>query len=187
MPPGQRVEVAFFPPLAGKAHPVSGASLLHATTRLLASEFYWVSVRSFNGVGVVVERLRTDEVPAGEISILGGRTAGAKRGVFPLGATSSPPSVVALVNPSLETISRASLQVLTAAGWSTLAGLQEIEIRPRQRLVLDVSRHLRPEVLALRFDASEPLVASSAGPAGIRAAEAIPESETLSKLEQLLF
>ena len=188
VPPGQRIEVAFFPPLTGKAHPLSGVSVLQATTRVLPSERYWVSVRSFNGVAVVVERLRTAEAAEPvEVSILGGRTAGATRGVLPLTGTGSQPSIVALVNPSLETISRLSLEALTGEGWAPLAGLEDLEIRPRQRLVLDISNRLRPDTLALRFEASEPLVASYAGPAGIRAVEAIPELETLTELEQLLF
>ncbi|MCE2525441.1 MAG: hypothetical protein J4F99_05690 [Acidimicrobiia bacterium] len=188
VPPGQRVEVAFFPPLAGEAHPTSGIDVVAATTRILPSERYWVSVRSFNEVAVVAERLRTSEadLPV-EVSILAGRIAGSARGVLPLPRSGGPPSIVALVNPSLETISRLSLEVLTAEGWSPLAGLEDLEIRPRQRLVLDVSNRLRPEVLALRFEASEPLVASYAGPAGIRAAEAVPELESLSELEHLLF
>ncbi len=188
VPPGQRIEVAFFPPLTGKAHPLSGVSVLQATTRVLPSERYWVSVRSFNGVAVVVERLRTAEAAEPvEVSILGGRTAGATRGVLPLTGTGSRPSIVALVNPSLETISRLSLEVLSGIGWVPLQGLQDLEIRPRQRLLLDVSARLGPDTLALRFEASEPLVASYAGPAGIRAVEAIPELETLSELELLLF
>ena len=188
VPPGQRVEVSFFPPLAGGAHPTSGTDVVAATTRVLPSERYWVSVRSFNGVAVVAERLRTAEadLPV-EVSILAGRTAGSTSGLLPLARSGSAPSIVALVNPSPEAISRVSLEALTAEGWLPLAGLDDVEIRPRQRLVLDFSNRLWPGTLALRFDASEPLVASYAGPAGVRAVEAVPEWENLSELDQLLF
>ncbi len=186
VPPGQRIEVAFRPEGAGQAHPTSDLYVLEAATRVLPSERYWVSVRSFNGVGVVVERLRTvDSGEPVEVSILGGRTAGATRGVLPLAGAR--PSIVALVNPSLETISRLSLEALTADGWVPLEGLVDLEIRPRQRLALDVANRLWPDTLALRYDATEPLVVSYAGPAGIGAVEAVPEWETLSELEQLLF
>ena len=188
VPPGQRVEVTFFPELAGRAHPISGSDVVTATTRVLPSEQYWVSVRSFNGVGVVAERLRTVEAPEPvEVSILGGHTAGANRGVLPLAGPQSPPSLVALVNPSLETISRLRLEVLTAEGWATLGGLENLEIRPRQRLLLALADRLPPGALALRFDASEPLVASHAGPNGAWPLGAVPESETLSELERLLY
>ena len=63
----------------------------------------------------------------------------------------------------------------------------DLEIRPRRRLALDVSNRLWPDTPALRYDATEPLVVSYAGPAGIGAVEAVPEWETLSELEQLLF
>ncbi|MCY3785917.1 MAG: DUF5719 family protein [bacterium] len=188
VPPGQRVEVSFFPPNAVGAHPSSGADAVAAASRVLPSERYWVSVRSFNGVAVVAERLRTIETGAPEgVSILAGRTAGSRGGVVPLARSGLPPSIVALVNPSMETISRLSLEVLTADGWAPPAGLEDLEIRPRQRLVLDLSQRSAPGTLALRFDASEPLVASYAGSAGVRAAEAVVEWESLSELEQLLF
>ena len=188
IPPGQRVEVAFFPHLSGKAHPVSGVSVLQATTRLLASERYWVSVRSFNGVAVVVERLRTGEAGLpNEVSILGGRTAGATRGMLALPNVDGHPGTVAVVNPSLETISRLSLEVLTGRGWGPLEGFEDLEIRPRRRLLLDLGGRIPADTLALRFDASEPLVASYSGPAGVRAMEIVPELEGLAALELLLF
>ena len=188
VPAGQRVEVTFFPPLAGEAHPTSESDVVTATTRVLPDQRYWVSVRSFNGVGVVAERLRTHETGAqDEVSILAGRTAAATRGLLPLPPSGTPPGTVAIVNPSLETISRLSLEMLTGDGWVALPGLDDVEIRPRQRLLLDVPAIVGPDTPALRFDASEPLVASYAGPAGIRAAGAVPESEAVSELERLLF
>ena len=184
--PGRRVEVTFFPPPAGEAHPVSELDVVTATTRVLPSERYWVSVRSFNGVAVVAERLRTAGTGApGEVSILAGRAVGATGGLLPLAPSAGPPGTVAIVNPSAETISHLSLEALTGRGWAALPGLRDVEIRPRQRLVLDVSDLLEPETLALRFEASEPLVASYAGPGGIRAVEAIPEAGTASELDPL--
>ena len=188
VPPGQRVEVVFFPHLSGKAHPVSGVSVLQATTRLLASERYWVSIRSFNDVAVVVERLRTGEsgLP-NEVSILAGRTAGATRGMLALPDVDGHPGTVAVVNPSLETISRLSVEVLTGRGWGPLEGLEDLEIRPRQRLLLDLDGRIPVDTVALRFNASEPLVASYAGPGGVQAMEFVPELESLAPLELLLF
>ena len=188
VPPGQRVEVTFFPPLTGGAHPVSGVDVVAATSRVPLSERYWVSVRSFNGVAVVAERLRTVEAdPQGEVSLLGGRAVGARRGVFMLGGAGSGRHVVSIVNPSLETISRLSLEALTGSGWVALGGFDDVEIRPRQRLLLDLSNSLPPGASALRFSASEPLVASHARPGGSGALGAVPESESVSELEQLLF
>ena len=194
VPPGQRVEVTFFPPPAGAAHPVSGVDVVAGTARVPPSERYWVSVRSFNGVAVVAERLRTVEAEQqeeaeqpDEVSILAGRAAGARRGVFLLGGAAEGRHAVSIVNPSLETISRLSLEALTDRGWALLDGFADLEIRPRGRLLLDLSNHLPPEASALRFSASEPLVASHARAGGAGALGAVPELESVSELEQLLF
>ena len=191
VPPGQRVELTFGADGVGDggAHPSSEVYALDATARLLPSEQYWVSVRSFNGVGVVVERLRTAATgtPAPGVSILGGRTAGASRGMLALPNVDGHPGTVAVVNPSLETISRLSLEVLTGSGWQPLEGFEDLEIRPRRRLLLDLGGRIPADTLALRFDASEPLVASYSGPAGVRAMEIVPELEGLAALELLLF
>ena len=188
VPPGQRVEVTFFPPLAGGAHPVSGVDVVAATSRVPPRERYWVSVRSFNGVAVVAERLRTVEAPAqGDVSLLAGRAVGARRGVFMLAGAASGRHAVSIVNPSLETISRLSLEALTGSGWTALAGFRDVEIRPRQRLLLDLSNSLPPGAFALRFSATEPLVATHARPGGAGALGAVPELESMSELERLLF
>ena len=188
VPPGQRVEVTFFPPLAGKAHPVSGVDVVVATTRVPPSERYWVSVRSFNGVPVVAERLRTIELGGqDEVSILAGRVAGARRGVVVPEGIGGDPHVVSIVNPSLETISRLSLEALTANGWVSLERFTDVEIRPRQRLLLDLADHLPPGSRELRYVATEPLVVSHARPGGAGALGAVPELESVSELEQLIF
>lgn len=188
VPPGQRVEVTFFPLPTGQAHPVSGVDVAAATSRVPPSERYWVSARSFNGVPVVAERLRTVEAGAqGEVSLLPGRAVGARRATFMLGGAASGRHAVSIVNPSLETISRLSLEALTGSGWVALAEFGDVEVRPRQRLLLDLSNSLPPGASALRFSASEPLVASHARPRGAGALGAVPESESISELEQLLF
>ena len=189
IPPGRRVEVAFVGDdgRGGAAHPSSAVYAIDAATRLIPSEKYWVSVRSFNGVDVVAERLRT--APAGSpspgVSALAGRATASRRGVLVWPDAADAPASVAIVNPSSETISRLSVDVLTTDGWRPLGGFDDLEIRPRQRLVLD----LGPDAatLALRFDATEPLVASYAGPDGRGATEAIVERETLSDLDTLVF
>lgn len=189
IPPGQRVEVTFVGDdgRGGTAHPSSAVHAIDATTRLISSEKYWVSVRSFNGVGVVAERLRT--APAGSpspgVDALAGRAAASRRGVLVWPDAAGAPGSVAIVNPSLETISRLSIEVLGAGGWRPLGGFDDLEIRPRQRLVLDLD--LDAAALALRFDASEPLVASYAGPGGMGTTEAIVERESLSDLDTLVF
>lgn len=188
VPPGQRVEVTFFPPQAGAAHPVSALDVVAAAARVQPSERYWVSVRSFNSVPVVAERLRTIETGApDEVSVLAGRAAGARRGVVVFDGVAGEPRVVSIVNPSLETISRLSLEALTAAGWVSLERFSAVEIRPRQRLLVDLADHLPPGSLGLRFAASEPLVVSHARPGGAGAIGAVPESESVSELEQLIF
>ena len=186
VPPGRRIEVTFGD---GEAHPSSEVYALDATARLLPSEQYWVSVRSFNGVGVVVERLRTAATgtPVPGVSIFAGRTAGATRGVLAFPSADGPLGAVAVVNPSLETISRLSFEVLSGAGWEPLDGLEDLEIRPRRRLLVDLADRLGPDIVALRFEASEPLVASYSAPAGAQPMEVVPELEHLSALELLLF
>ena len=77
--------------------------------------------------------------------------------------------------------------MLTGRGWGPLEGFEDLEIRPRQRLLLDLGGRIPADTLALRFDASEPLVASYAGPAGVGAMEIVPELEGLAALELLLF
>lgn len=188
VPPGQRVEVTFFPPLTTDAHPVSALDVVAAETRVVPSERYWVSVRSFNDVAVVAERLRTIETgDRDEVSILAGRVTGARRGVVVLGGATGDRHTVSIVNPSLETIGRLSLEALTANGWVPLERFGDVEIRPRQRLLLDLSNHLPAGSSVLRFSANEPLVATHARPGGAGALGAVPESESVSELEQLLF
>ncbi|MXZ30857.1 MAG: hypothetical protein F4X37_08875 [Acidimicrobiia bacterium] len=188
VPPGQRVEVTFFPPPAPTAHPASGVDVLAATTRVQPSERYWVSVRSFNSAPVVAERLRTVESGARDgVSVLAGRAAGARRGVVVLPGAADDPRLVSIVNPSLETISRLSLEALTGSGWVPLERFGDVEIRPRQRLLLDLAEHLPAGALALRFAASEPLAVSHAGPGGAGALGAVAETESISDLEQLIF
>jgi hypothetical protein len=189
IPPGQRVELRFVgnDGRGGEAHPSSAAYLIDATTRLIASEKYWVSIRSFNGVGVVAERLRTS--PAGStapgVSAIAGRATAARRGLLVWPTEADAPGSVAIVNPSLETISRVTIEALTAGGRRPLAGLGDIEIRPRQRLLIDLPADA--STLALRFDATEPLVASYARPDGLGPVEVILERGTLSDLDTLVF
>ncbi len=188
VPPGQRVEVTFFPPPATEVHPVSALDVVAATTRVPPSERYWVSVRSFNSVPVVAERLRTIETGAqDEVSVLAGRAAGARRGVVVPEGVPGDPHVVSIVNPSLETISRLSLEALTPNGWVSLEPFTDVEIRPRQRLLLDLADHMPPGSLVLRFGATEPLVVSHARSGGAGALGAVPEMESVSELEQLIF
>ena len=97
------------------------------------------------------------------------------------------PRLVSIVNPSLETISRLSLEALTGSGWVPLERFGDVEIRPRQRLLLDLAEHLPAGALALRFAASEPLAVSHAGPGGAGALGAVAETESISDLEQLIF
>lgn len=189
IPPGQRVELTFAGDdgRGGETHPSSTAYLIDAATRLVPSEKYWLSVRSFNGVGVVAERLRTS--PEGSaapgVSAIAGRATAARRGLLVWPAETDAPGSVAIVNPSLETISRVTIEALTAGGWRPLAGLDDVEIRPRQRLLLDLSPDAA--TLALRFDATEPVVASYARPGGLGPVEAILERGSLSDLDTLVF
>ncbi len=199
VPPGRRIEVFFGPPAETGAHPLSGNSVVEAATRVVASERYWVSVRSFNGVPVVSERVLSLEAGNAlqEVSILAGRAASARRGTFLLTDAEEDRdqpaldhvarNLVAIVNPSLETISSVSLQALTGAGWGSLDELSDVEIRPRQRLLLDLSNRLPSDSLLLHFSASEPLVVSGARAGGVGALEAVPELESVAQLDRLLF
>lgn len=189
IPAGQRVELTFVgnDSLSGAAHPSSATYAIDAATRLISSEKYWVSIRSFNAVGVVAERLRTAPVDSAVpgVSAIAGRTEASRRGLLAWPAETDAPGSVAFVNPSLETISRVTVEVLTAGGWQPLAGLGELEIRPRQRLLVDIAPDAT--ALALRFAATEPLVASYARPDGLGVVEAIVERETLVELDTLVF
>ncbi len=189
IPAGQRVELTFRGSGSpdGAAHPSSATYAVDAATRLISSEKYWVSVRSFNGAGVVAERLRTapaDSVAPG-VSAIAGRAEASRRGLLVWPTETETPGSVAIVNPSLETISRVTIEVLAAGGWQPLAGLGELEIRPRQRLLADVA--LDATALALRFSASEPVAASYARAGRPGAVEAIVERETVVEVDTLVF
>ncbi len=213
VPPRQRIQIAF---RLGEEHPVSvdgespgtvsDAYLLDAAERVVPSESYWVKVRSFNGIPIVAERLMTSGASSDSnlsfVEIMNGaaatqgRTAGSKTHVLVrLPHESGKTMRLALVNPSVETISRAKVEILGASGWRPAEGLAEgrIEIRPLQRVLVDLEDPSagaagQPEsVLAYRVEASDPLIASmgEVGSLGVRGS--VPESAELSEFGLLLY
>jgi len=212
VPPRQRVQVPF---RRGEEHPISvgyldednnevldpEAYLFDAGERVVPSESYWVKMRSFNGVPISVERLVTsgsssdlDLSSAGienGVSITLGRTAGALRHVLVrLPQESGKTLRLALVNPSIETISRARVEALGPSGWRPAEVPGEIEIRPLQRVLLDLEDPPGGEsesAFAYRIVASEPLIASMGEPGALWVRGSVPDTAGLSEFGLLLY
>ncbi len=184
VPARQRIQVIFD---VGEEHPLSGSYVLAATERVIASESYWVRVRSFNGVGIVAERLLTS--PTKGVSITPGRTAGATRHLIArVSAEATETLRLALVNPSVETISRLSIEALRSSGWETVDGLGDLEIRPLQRLLVVLEGGEDTDAaLAYRVEASEPLISSVRDVGGMGIRSSVPEAGSLSPYGLLLY
>ena len=189
VPPRQRVQVGFD---LFEQHPFSDLYRLDADSRVVASESYWLKVRSYNGVGIVVER-QVASVAEGagqrDFSISSGLSASAEGHILARAASESGLALgLTLLNPSVETISRVRVEALREGGWEAVARLDDLEIRPHQRLMLEIKAPLAP---AYRVLSSAPLLASSAvvGESARvgKSRAAIPDDATLSGFDFLLY
>lgn len=185
VPPNQRVVVVVD---ESPTHPISDVATVKAGTRIEGAESYWVAVRGFNQVPVVVERVVTNPDPAGRgVTASPGapRASTDQRVAVPLGMADTS-SVLAIVNPVGDTISRVT--VSTTVG-DDLTPIAELEIAPRRRALLTLTDILPVGASGLRIESSTPVVSeiASMGPSGATSSLATPTIDTLVEPELFAF
>jgi Family of unknown function (DUF5719) len=139
-----------------------------------------VTVRSENGVGVVVERSVDAAKPSGRLglaSTMGARLA-ARRWVFAAGlATAKVDEWVVLVNPGRQP-ARISFTALAGGQPLAIDGLQGFVLAPGRRTAVRLGDHVQRGDLALLVSASSPVVAERdlyrVGASGISTVMGIP-------------
>ena len=135
--------------------------LANAEGRIPAEVPHSATVRSVNGVGVVVERSIDATKPSprrGLGSTLGARQS-ARRWLFAIGlATDTVDEWLVLQNPGTHA---ATVSVTALADGQQLAidGLQDVRLAPGRRMAFRLGDHLRRDPLPLLVTSTEPVVA----------------------------
>lgn len=125
-------------------HPVDALTAVGVNAMATGGQGYFVSVRSFNGVPVAVERVVTRPLAAGGASASFGHTHAATEQLVTLpniGADVSN-ATLAVLNPAGDTIARVEVLVGSAAGESSRA---TIELAPRRRASFDLASLVEPQ------------------------------------------
>lgn len=159
--------------------PLSTTSSVRRGDRIPEAVGYWAAVRSFNDIPVVVERVVTveDDNPVGVTTTVGAPLASTVQRVA-LPTSESLRSVLAVLNPAGDTISRVTVTAVGGAG-SGSDQLAEIELPPRSRGVVDLGQ-VPTDALALLIESSTPIMAelASSNREGATSMLAIPDSDT---------
>lgn len=157
--------------------PLSTTSTVRRGDRIPDGVGYWTAVRSFNDVPVVVERVVTteDTNPAGVAATAGSPLASTVQRVA-LPTSESLRSVLAVLNPAGDTISRVTVTAVGGRG-SGSDVLAEMELPPRSRGVVDLGE-LPTDALALLIESSTPVMAelASSNRDGATSTMAIPDA-----------
>jgi len=125
------------------AHPVDALAAIDASTMVEPGEPFFISIRSFNGVPVVAERILTRPLSAGGVSAsIGADVASTDQSMaVPALVSIAEASTLAVLNPSGATIAR----VLVFVGGSEGEELRaEAELAPRRRGVFDLQGLIEP-------------------------------------------
>jgi hypothetical protein len=118
-------------------------------------------VRSLNGVPVTAERVMTSSAPHANLGV--GVTMGAPLAAPTWllaggGVSDERDEVLAIVNSSPDAIVRFSVTALVGGGTFAIPDLQQLEIQPGGRRVIQMSDHTRREELPLLIAADGPIV-----------------------------
>jgi len=167
---------------ASDQHPISEApgGIVRLTSQMESNPGqYWVSVRGFNDVGVVVERLTSRVDPAGQgmTAVMGAPLAGVGAHVaIPVNEIAGAAPQLVLLNPAGNTIARVTVSAL--AGGETTEIL-EVELGPRSRAVADLASTLPSGAVALTIDSTQAVMAelSLVGESGSIATMAVPVTD----------
>jgi len=124
-------------------HPVDEIATIDASTMLSPSEPYFASVRSFNGVPVVAERILTRPLGVGGVAAgLGIDAASTDQAMaVPQLLTGAEAATLAILNPAGDTISRVEVLVGGPEGEESRA---TVELAPRRRAVYDLLTLVEP-------------------------------------------
>lgn len=187
IPGGQRVVV---PINLAPGHPVSEFQTVDTSARVPEDAPHWVSVRSFNDVPVVVERLltRSSTPGLGASSTLGAPVA-AGRQLIPLPESEKTTVTIGVLNPSSETIGRVTLFAIAEGEESVIAEVDGVEIAPRRRLVFDLDE-FEVDAEAIRVEATVPVIVEAQGagdPTVLWSSMAIPGAEFVSEPDLFSF
>lgn len=178
------------------AHPVSTVATIDATTVAGRGERFFVSVRSFNGVPIVVERILTRPVDqARGVATSFGLTRSSTSQVLAIPQwleTDVPEDAarrgeLAVLNPAGDTISR--VEVWVGGGGAAAVLREQAELAPRRRAAFDLNTLLRPGDTWIRVVSSSGTMAEIVvAPAnGIAVSAAIPDVGTVSTPDLLSF
>lgn len=120
------------------SHPVDSVATIDATAVVEPGEQFFASVRSFNGVPVVVERLHTRPLPESGVSVSLGidRASTDQQIALPATAAEADFGTLAVLNPAGNTISRITILVGGPGGEREQA---TVELGPRRRAVFSLA------------------------------------------------
>lgn len=160
IPAGQRVVV---PVNLAPGHPISEFQTVDTSARVPENAPHWVSVRSFNQVPVVAERLLTrSSTPGLGASTTPGAPIAAGRQILPLPPGPDTAVSLGILNPSSETIGRVTLYAIVDGEEMVVPEIDDVEVAPRRRLVVDLDE-IGVEADAIRVDASVPMIVEAGG------------------------
>ena len=169
-------------------HPVDALASIDATTMVEPGEPFFASVRSFNGVPVVAERIFTRPLATGGVTAsLGSAVAATDQAVaVPTLAAVAEVATLAVLNPAGDTVARIQVFVGGSDGEELRA---ETEVGPRRRAVFDLLSLLKPGDRWIRVRSSTGTIAelTMATDGLLLSSTAIPVQGTTSVPDLLAF
>lgn len=169
-------------------HPVDALATIDATTVVEPGEPFFVSIRSFNGVPVVAERVLTRPLAQGGLTAgLGADVASTDQSLaVPDGILQADTATLAVLNPAGDTIARVEVVAGGEDGEQTRA---EVELAPRRRGVFDLRTLLEPDDRWIRVRSSTGTVAelTMSAPGVVSSTMAIPVAGSTSVPELYAF
>ncbi len=140
------------------SHPADALATIDASTMVGPGEPFFVSIRSFNGVPVVAERVLTRPLVEGGVAAsLGADLASTDQSMaLPTSLDAAESAVLAVLNPAGDTIARVELVVGGLDGDDVRA---EVELAPRRRAVFDLLDLVQPGDQWIRIRSSTGTIA----------------------------
>ena len=162
-------------------HPVDDRVNVDATGMAEPNETFFVSIRSFNGVPIVAERVLTRSLSSGGVAAsLGVDVAATEQFLYlPPSIELADESTLAVVNPAGDTISRVKIIVGNAAGEETRV---EVELPARRRGAFDLRQIVEEGDLWIRVESSTATMAELTLAFGntIMTSRSVPVQDTTS-------
>jgi len=139
-------------------HPIDEVATIDASTMIEPGEPYFVSIRSFNDVPIVAERVLTRPLELGGVATgLGIDVASTDQAVaIPAVLDGAEAATLAILNPAGDTISQVDVFVGGPGGEDLRA---EVELAPRRRGVFDLLTLIEPGDQWIRIQSSTGTVA----------------------------